>query len=140
MLLYIRGRYLSNILKYILIIFVALQPLHSYTIINTNNPDNNNGFQHLDAELCGSKYSNSISHTQKISDLLDTVNSLFISDMSIDCVCCESLDIAPLDSINASVNHLLVTPDGIISYTNFYTITFNKQLSKRAHPRAPPFV
>ncbi len=131
---------MTNILKYILILFVALQPLHSYTIININNSVNDNGFQHLNAELCGSQYSNSISHRQKLSDLLDTVNSLFLSEMSIDCVCCDSIDIASLDSINSSANHFIVSSYAPTSSVFSYTTLANKLLSYSSHPRAPPYV
>ena len=131
---------MRNILKYILIVFVALQPLHSYTIININNSENDNGFQHLNAELCGSQYSNSISHRQKLSDLLDTVNSLFLSDMSIDCVCCDSVDIASLDSINSPANHFVVSSFAVSSSVISYTTLANKLLSYSSHPRAPPYV
>ena len=131
---------MTNILKYILILFVALQPLHSYTIININNSVNDNGFQHLNAELCGSQYSNSISHRQKLSDLLDTVNSLFLSDMSIDCVCCDSIDIASLESINSSANHFVVSSYAVTSSVISYTTLANKLLSYSSHPRAPPHV
>ena len=131
---------MRNILKYILIVFVALQPLHSYTIININNSENDNGFQHLNAELCGSQYSNSLSHRQKLSDLLDTVNSLFLSDMSIDCVCCDSVDIASLDSINSLANHFVVSSFAVSSSVISYTTLANKLLSYSSHPRAPPYV
>ena len=130
---------MRNILKHILIVFVALQPLHSYTIININNSENDNGFQHLNAELCGSQYSNSISHSQKISNLLDTVNSLILSDMSTDCVCCDSIDIASLDSIHSSANYSVVSSYATVSLISYTTLS-NKLLSYSSHPRAPPYV
>ena len=98
---------INSLFKLFLIIFVAIQPLHSYTTINLSNPDDNNGFEYLHAELCGTKYSGSISHTQKISDLLDKINTAIISEMAVDCVCCESLDIASLDSLYSTSNKAL---------------------------------
>ena len=102
------GYKINNLFKIFLVIFVAIQPLHSYTTINISNPDDNNGFEHLHAELCGTKYSNSISHTQKISDLLDKINTAIISEMAVDCVCCESLDITSLDLFNLTSSSLVI--------------------------------
>ena len=58
-----------------------------------------NGFHLLHAELCGSKYNNSISHTKKLSDLLDKMNTALLADMPEDCVCCNSVDINSTDII-----------------------------------------
>ena len=63
----------------------------------------------MHAELCGSKYSESISHTQKISDLLDKINTAMISDMAVDCVCCESLDVSSLELFYLTTNELLLS-------------------------------
>ena len=65
-----------KIIQIFLFSLIALQPLHSYTVINTSSMPQDNGFHLLHAELCGSKYTNSISHTKKLSNLLDKINTL----------------------------------------------------------------
>ena len=60
-----RGNILIKIIQIFLFSLIALQPLHSYTVINTSSIPQDNGFHLLHAELCGSKYTNSISHTEK---------------------------------------------------------------------------
>ena len=133
-----RGSLIKIIFKNLLIIFIALQPLQSYTIINITNPDDN-GFQYLHAELCGSKYSNSVSHTQKISNLLDRINTLIIGDMSVDCVCCESLDISSLDSIDLAIQKLLFNKEHTITHSSFYN-HYVKKFPYKTQVRAPPYV
>ena len=133
-----RGSFIKNIFKNLLILFIALQPLQSYTTINITNPDDN-GFQYLHAELCGSKYSSSLSHTQKIYNLLDRINTLIISDMSVDCICCESLETSSLDSIDLAIKQHLLIQEHTITHTSFYNhnvkiFPFNTQV------RAPPYV
>ena len=140
LLIYFRGRKISNIFKIFLVIFVAIQPLHSYTTINITNPNNNNGFEHLHAELCGTKYSSSISHTQKISDLLDKINTAFISEMAIDCVCCESLDITALDLFNLTSNRFLLTKVSQTYDKNFYAPYVKTLIPYTNQVRAPPIV
>ena len=119
---------------------VALQPLHSYTVINTSSAVQDNGFHLLHAELCGSKYSNSISHTEKLSNLLDRINTALLSDMPEDCVCCNSIDINSTDIITvkyqyinagvytAQIHNLVYVPNvkSLTPYTN--------------QSRAPPLV
>ncbi len=114
--------------------------MHSYTTINISNPDDNNGFEHLHAELCGSKYSGSISHTQKISDLLDKINTAIISDMAVDCVCCESLDIAYLDLFNLTSNNFLLSRVSLTLDKTFYTPNLKKLIPYINQVRAPPIV
>ena len=140
LLIYIRGMKISNLFKLFLVIFVAIQPLHSYTTINISNPDDNNGFEHLHAELCGTKYSNSISHTQKISDLLDKINTAIISEMAVDCVCCESLDITSLDLFNLTSNNFLLSKVSLTLSKNFYASNVKKLITYRKQVRAPPIV
>ena len=131
---------MKKIFKLFLILFVAHQPLHSYTVINTSSLDQNNGFHLLHAELCGSKYSNSISHIEKLSNLLDRINTALLLDMSEDCVCCNSIDINAADIItvkhqyinagiySAQIHNLVYAPNVklLTPYTN--------------QSRAPPFV
>ena len=140
MLLYCWGNKLNKIIKIFLIILVALQPLHSYTVINTSSAVQDNGFHLLHAELCGSKYSNSISHTEKLSNLLDRINTALLSDMPEDCVCCNSIDINSTDIITvkyqyinagvytAQIHNLVYVPNlkSLTPYTN--------------QSRAPPLV
>mgnify|MGYP004065794423 CR=1 FL=1 len=140
MLIYKGGKFIKNIFKNLLIVFVALQPLQSYTIINYPNPHDNNGFEYLHAELCGSKYTGSISHSQKLSDLLDRINTALISDMAVDCVCCESVDITSLDLIDFSINKLLISKYLTSIQRNFYVSSIEKSLSHTIKVRAPPNV
>ena len=97
---------MNKIIKIFLIILVAFQPLHSYTVINTSSAVQDNGFHLLHAELCGSKYSNSISHTEKLSNLLDRINTALLSDMPEDCVCCNSIDINSTDIITVKYQYI----------------------------------
>ncbi len=137
MLTYLWGIKINNIFKIILAVFVAIQPLHSYTTININTPDDNNGFQHLHAELCGSKYSGSISHAQKISDFLDRINTAIISDMAVDCVCCDSLDVSTVDLLHPSSINILLTTESLTRENTFYAPNV-KTLPYTNHVRAPP--
>ena len=94
----------------------------------------------MHAELCGSKYSSSISHTQKISDLLDKINTAMISDMAVDCVCCESLD-----TISAELPYLLTTnfllSKASLTLENMYSAPSVNTLIPYLHQaRAPPIV
>ena len=114
--------------------------MHSYTTINTTNPDDNNGFEYLHAELCGTKYSDSISHTQKISDLLDKINSSIISEMAVDCVCCESLDITSLDIFNLTSNNFLLSKVSLTLNKNFYAPNVKTLIPYTKLVRAPPIV
>ena len=114
--------------------------MHSYTTINISNPDDDNGFEYLHAELCGTKYSDSISHTQKISDLLDKINSSIISEMAVDCVCCESLDITSLDIFNLTSNNFLLSKVSLTIDKNFYAPNVKKLIPYTNQVRAPPIV
>ncbi len=131
---------MHKIIKIFLIILVALQPLHSYTIINTSSEDHDNGFHLLHAELCGSKYSNSISHTEKLSNLLDRINTALLSDMPEDCVCCNSIDINSTDII--AVQHKYIHA-GLYNtqIDNLFYAPNVKSLTPYTHQsRAPPLV
>jgi hypothetical protein len=114
--------------------------LHGYTTIIISNPDDNNGFEHLHAELCGTKYSDSISHTQKISDLLDKINTAIISEMAVDCVCCESLDITSLDLFNLASNNFLLSKVSLTLDKNIYAPNVKKLIPYTNQVRAPPIV
>ena len=114
--------------------------MHSYTTINISNPDDKNGFEHLHAELCGTKYSASISHTQKLSDLLDKINTTILSDMASDCVCCESLDISSLDLFNLTSNEFLLSKVSLTLDKNFYAPNIKTLIPYTKQVRAPPIV
>ena len=117
-----------------------MQPLHSYTIIGLNKASDGNGFEHLHAELCGSKYSGSISHTQKISDLLDKINIAILSDIQVDYVCCDSLDTASIDFIiSPSDFSLVLNPKPSIDYF-FYAPNVKSLTPHTNQVRAPPIV
>ena len=131
---------INSLFKIFLIIFVAIQPLHSYTTINLSNPDDNNGFEYLHAELCGTKYTGSISHTQKISELLDKINTAIISEMAVDCVCCESLDITSLDIFNLTSNEFLSSRVSLTLDKYFYAPNVKTLIPYTNQVRAPPIV
>ena len=131
---------INSLFKIFIIIFVAIQPLHSYTTINISNPDDNNGFEYLHAELCGTKYTGSISHTQKISNLLDKINTAIISEMAVDCVCCESLDITSLDLFNLTFNKFLLSRAPLSLDKNFYAPNVKTLIPYTKQVRAPPIV
>ena len=114
--------------------------MHSYTTINISNPDHNNGFEYLHAELCGTKYSGSISHTQKIFDLLDKINTAIVSEMAVDCVCCESLEIASLDLLYSTSNNFLLSKEPLILDKNFYALIVKTSSPYTNQVRAPPIV
>ncbi len=98
---------MKTIYRIFLALIIALQPLHSYTTINTSFVQDDNGFHLLHSELCGSKYSNGISHTKQLSNLLDRINNTLLTDMSEDCVCCNSIDITSLDTASVYVDQFL---------------------------------
>ena len=102
-----RGNILIKIIQIFLFSLIALQPLHSYTVINTSSVPQDNGFHLLHAELCGSKYTNSISHADKLSNLLDRINTAVLSDMPEDCVCCNSIDINFTDTITVQYQQFI---------------------------------
>ena len=114
--------------------------MHSYTIIGLNKINDGNGFEHLHAELCGSKYSGSISHSQKISDLLDKINTAILSDMQVDCVCCESLDTASVDLISSPTNITLVYNLNLSINYIFYAPNVKSLTPYTNQVRAPPIV
>ena len=94
----------------------------------------------MHAELCGSKYSESISHTQKISDLLDKINTAMISDMAVDCVCCESLDISYIDLIDLINKQYLLSKAPLTLDETFYVPNLKTLSPYTNQVRAPPIV
>jgi len=83
---------IKKLLSLLLVIVVVTQPLHSFTTIGIKSSDDDNGFQYLHSELCGSKYTNSVSHIEQFTNFLDKVNSIILSDINSELLCCESLD------------------------------------------------
>ena len=129
-----------KIIHIFLISLLALQPLHSYTVINTSSSIQENGFHLLHAELCGSKYTNSISHTKKLSNLLDRINNVLLSDMPEDCVCCNSIDINSTDIITVQYlnsSPLIITNKILESY---YDLNIKSLIKLTNETRAPPLV
>ena len=59
--------------------------------------------------------------------------------MSVDCVCCESLDISSLDSIDLAIKQHLLIKEYIITHTSFYNHNV-KIFPNNRHVRAPPYV
>ena len=139
LLVCVGGKKLTKIIQIFLFTLIALQPLHSYTVINTSLMPQDNGFHLLHAELCGSKYTNSISHTKKLSDLLDKINTALLSDMPEDCVCCNSVDINSTDVI--TVKYLNFSPlinNKILE--SYYDLNIKSLIILTNESRAPPLV
>ena len=138
--MYLGGDKLTKIIQIFLFVLIALQPLHSYTVINTSLMSQDNGFHLLHAELCGSKYTNSISHTKKLSDLLDKINSALLSDMPEDCVCCNSVDINSTDIITVQYLNFspLITDNKILE--SYYDLNIKSLIKPTNESRAPPLV
>jgi hypothetical protein len=131
---------LTKIIQIFLFTLIALQPLHSYTVINTSLMPQDNGFHLLHAELCGSKYTNSISHTKKLSDLLDKINTALLSDMPEDCVCCNSVDINSTDIITVQYLNFssLIADNKILE--SYYDLNIKSLIKLTNESRAPPLV
>ena len=129
-----------KLIQIFLISLIALQPLHSYTVINISSLPQDNGFHLLHAELCGSKYTNSISHTKKLSDLLDKINTALLSDMPEDCVCCNSVDINSTDIITLQYLNFspLITDNKILE--SYYDLNIKSLIKLTNESRAPPLV
>jgi len=140
LLTYFRGININNIFRIVLSVFIAMQPLHSYTTISISSPHDSNGFEHLHAELCGTKYTGSISHTKKISNLLDKINTAIIADMAVDCVCCEAIDIASDFSSHSLDNQLLISRNLVGQQSNFYAPNVKTSIPYTYQVRAPPIV
>ena len=116
-----------------------MQPLHSYTTINISNSSKNNGFEYLHAELCGTNYSSSISHTKKISELLDKINTVIANNIAAESVCCESIDITYFDSFDLTTNKLLLQKDLLVIQT-YYAPKVKKLIPYTNQSRAPPTI
>ena len=99
-----------------------------------------NGFHLLHAELCGSKYTNSISHTKKLSNILDRINRALLSDMPEDCVCCNSIDINSTDFITAQHQHVIsIVYENAIG-ESYYDRNVESLIKLINKSRAPPLV
>ena len=129
-----------KIIQIFLFLVIALQPLHSYTVINTSIAPQDNGFHLLHAELCGSKYTESISHTEKFSDLLDRINTAVLSDMPEDCVCCNSVDINSTDIITVQYQHYIFSVNKNTIRASYYDLNVKSLLANTNESRAPPLV
>ena len=134
------GNKLIKIIQIFLFLLIALQPLHSYTVINTSSIPQDNGFHLLHAELCGSKYTNSISHADKLSNLLDRINTAVLSDMPEDCVCCDSIDINSTDIITIQNQHFIFSVNNNTIRASYYDLNVKSLLANINKSRAPPLV
>ena len=134
------GNALIKIIQIFLFSLIALQPLHSYTVINTSSIPQDNGFHLLHAELCGSKYTNSISHTEKFSTLLDRINTALLSNMPEDCVCCNSIDINSTDVITAQYPLFIFSVNINSIRASYYDLNVKSLLANINESRAPPLV
>ena len=134
------GNNLNKIIQIFLFSLIALQPLHSYTVINTSSLPQDNGFHLLHAELCGSKYTNSISHKDKISNLLDRVNTALLSNMPEDCVCCNSIDINSTEIITVHYQHFIFPVNINTIRASYYDLNVGSLLANTNKSRAPPLV
>ena len=135
-----RGSILTKIIQVFLFLLISLQPLHSYTVINTSLMPQDNGFHLLHAELCGTKYTNSISHTEKFSNLLDRINTAVLSNMPEDCVCCNSIDINLKDFITAQYQHFIFSVYNNMIRASYYDLNVKSLLANTNESRAPPLV
>ena len=140
MLLSKLGYKLNKIIQILLFSLIALQPLHNYTVINTSSAPQDNGFHLLHADLCGSKYTNSISHTEKLSDLLDRINTALLSDMPEDCICCNSMDINSLDIITVQYQHTIFVIYNNLIRESYYDSNIKSLIRYTNNSRAPPLV
>ena len=140
MLLFKLGYKLNKIIQILLFSLIALQPLHSYTVINTSSAPQDNGFHLLHADLCGSKYTNSISHTKKLSDLLDRINTALLSDMPEDCICCNSMDINSSDIITIQYQHTIFVIYNNLIRESHYDSNIKSLIRFTNESRAPPLV
>ena len=134
------GNKLIKIIQIFLFSLIALQPLHSYTVINTSSIPQDNGFHFLHAELCGSKYTNSISHKEKFSNLLDRINTAVLSNMPEDCVCCNSIDINSTEIITVQYQHSIFPVNINAIRALYYDLNVKSLLSNTNKSRAPPLV
>ena len=131
---------MNKIIHILLFSLIALQPLHSYTVINTSSAPQDNGFHLLYADLCGSKYNNSISHTKKLSDLLDRINTALLSDMPEDCICCNSIDINSTDIITVQYQHTIFVIYNNLIRESYYDSNIKSLIRYTNTSRAPPIV
>ena len=131
---------MNKIIQIFLISLIALQPLHSYTVINKSSASQDNGFHLLHADLCGSKYTNSFSHTKKLSDLLDRINTALLSDMPEDCVCCNSIDINSVDIITVQYQHTIFVIYNNLIRESYYDANIKSLIRYTNESRAPPLV
>ena len=131
---------MNKIIQIFLISLIALQPLHSYTVINISSASQDNGFHLLHANLCGSKYTNSISHTKKLSDLLDRINTALLSDMPEDCVCCNSIDINSIDINTFQYQHSIFVIYNNLIRESYYDANIKSFIRYTNESRAPPLV
>ena len=129
-----------RIIHIFLFSLIALQPLHNYTVINTSSIPQDNGFHLLHAELCGSKYNNSISHTKKLSDLLDRINTAVLSNMPEDCVCCNSIDVNAAEIITVQYQHSINSVNNNTIQASYYDLNVKSLLANTTKSRAPPLV
>ena len=140
LLMYLGGNILIKIIQIFLFSLIALQPLHSYTVIKTSSMPQDNGFHLLHAELCGSKYTNSISHKEKFSNLLDRINTAVLSNMPEDCVCCNSIDINSTEIITVQYQHSIFPVNINAIRASYYDLNVKSLLANPNKSRAPPLV
>ena len=91
-------------------------------------------------DRCGTKYTDSISHTKQISDLLDKINTVIITDMAVDCVCCEAIDIAQTDFIDLPANNFLISRELVDDQKNLHAPSVKTLIPYTYQVRAPPIV
>ena len=99
-----------------------------------------NGFHLLHTELCGSKYTNSISHKEKFSNLLDRINTAVLSNMPDDCVCCNSIDINSTEIITVQYQHSIFPVNINAIRASYYDLNVKSLLANTNKSRAPPLV
>ena len=127
---------MRKVIQIFLISLIAFQPLHSYTVIDTSFAPQDNGFHLLNGELCGS----SISHTKKLSDLLDRLNTALLANMPEDCVCCNSVDINSTDIITDQYLNFSSLNNNSKIFESYYDLNIKSLIKLTNESRAPPVV
>ena len=136
MVLCLWGKELRKIIQIFLISLIAFQPLHSYTVIDTSFAPQDNGFHLPNGELCGS----SISHTKKLSDLLDRLNTALLANMPEDCVCCNSVDINSTEIITVQYLNFGSLQYNKKNFESYYHLNVKSLIKLTNESRAPPLV
>ncbi len=81
-----------------------------------------------------------MSHSKKLSNLLDRINTALLSDMPEDCVCCNSVDINITDVLFVKYQVIYPAFNNYISKKLYYAPNVKSIILSTNHSRAPPVV